>query len=178
MSTVTGQQVSDDGALTKYFSMMLHIDDDDLDPFEYKLLGHYRKQCGLSPTRICTEAIETTAKAAKMSITKARAARKSLAKKGCIKLKTIKGKTVHVTIKDRMDENLARYGRRDPYQIREDTPIKFDRTPLPDLIPIKEYKEEKKEESSGSPIGASLFSSNEGYTIHDPEPYVAPIAVK
>ena len=151
--TTRNSNHTDDGSMSKYFCMMLHIDDDDLDPYEYRLLGHYRKICGLSPTRSCNEAIETTAARCLMSIATVRKARKSLAAQGCIHI-DVKSHTSHaITIVDRMALNIARYGKSDSpiisdspkvYQKREGRSTKSDRAGLSDLIPIKELEEEYK----------------------------------
>lgn len=117
------QELRDDGSISAYFSMMLHIDDDDLDAYEYRLLGHYRKVCGLFRSGKCTEALETTAAACKMGLSTARSARNRLAQKGCIYLVETPGAPTGVTIRNRMPENLQRY-----------TPITSDRPPLSDVI--------------------------------------------
>ena len=171
------QVVSDDGSLAKYFSMMPHIDDDDLDPYEYRLLGHYRKQCGLSPTKVCTESTSTTAKRTKMSAAKVRTARANLVVLGRIEVSGELGQTVHVRLKDCMAENLARYAKPTPHESMRGgltNPLGGDSRIRETLKNIKK----KKEESSREPIGASLFSQNQSYQIVEDEPYVAPIAVK
>ncbi len=102
------QSVSDKGPINKYFSMMLHIDDDDLDPFEYRLLGHYRKFCGLHG-HDCNESILQTAKAAQMNIKTAREARNHLVEKRRITLVPTRNNIVAVVLLDCMQENLERY---------------------------------------------------------------------
>lgn len=150
MTSVQTQQqnVSDDGSLAKYFSMMLHIDDDDLDPFEYKLLGHYRKQCGLSPTRICTESTSTTATGSKMSAAKVRTVRDQLVVLGRIEVTETIGQTVHIKIKDCLAENLARYSNRNPSWKREGGTHENVRGGLTDSRVIKEYKEVEEDNTS------------------------------
>lgn len=105
------QNLKDEGPISKYFHVMLNIDDDELDPYPYRLLGHYRRVCGGSG--VCYESITTTAAKTFMSINKARETRDYLAELGIIKLQfdnSSNGKgTVLVTLVDRMAENVKRY---------------------------------------------------------------------
>lgn len=97
----------------KYFHMMLNMAEDDLDPFEYRLLGHYIRWAGHGG--IEKEGIRETAKKTKMSVAKVRAARSGLASKGYVSVKesTVddqkESKPTEVTVIDRWQENIARY---------------------------------------------------------------------
>ena len=90
-----------------FYAMIPHMDDDDLDPYEYRLLGHYRRVCGVNGN-ICTQSTRTLAEKTKMSTGKVTQARQSLAAKGRINLAYTK-KTIRVTLIDRWQENIERY---------------------------------------------------------------------
>lgn len=129
----------------KYYHTMLNMTDDELDPYEYRLLGHYRRR------GTCTEAIATTSESCHMSLSKIRSTRKTLEKKGYIAVKQIEGIGTRITIVDKMQENVERYAT----PIKSDTPIKNGRgkkteplsdlkgEPLSDLIPKEQPIEEQ-----------------------------------
>lgn len=97
----------------RYFTMMLNMADDDLDPFEYRLLAHYVRVCGSGET--CQESVRTTAKITRMSTYKLQIARDSLVTKGYlevvkpVKALAIRGETCKVKIVNRWSENISRY---------------------------------------------------------------------
>lgn len=107
------QTVQDEGRPHKYFTMMLNMADDDLDPFEYRLLGHYVRRCG--EDGLCYESIRETARITQMGINKVQKVRDTLMDKGYVKVvkptlaEARRGATVKVTIIDRWAENIARY---------------------------------------------------------------------
>jgi len=103
-------EIHDEGTAWRYFHIMLNIEDDELDPYEYRLLGHYRRVCGVNNTP-CVEGTRETAKRCKMSIGKVVETRKKLAEVGWIRLHEEKNRLV-VTLVDKMPENVARYARR------------------------------------------------------------------
>jgi hypothetical protein len=119
MTTSDLQTITDQTDIRKYFSMIEHLADDELDPYEYRLLGHYKRVCGENGGT-CTEGIRTTADKCKMSQGKASEVRQALHNKGWINLdikkdETPEGKTVYiganVTLKDRWLENLKAYAK-------------------------------------------------------------------
>lgn len=99
------QRINNDGAAKKYFHIMLNLADDELNPFQYRLLGHYVR------VGECTEGTRTTAKITKMSVGMVVKTRRELAQMGYIALTEPKSDTdtVHVTIVDRWAENIANY---------------------------------------------------------------------
>jgi hypothetical protein len=105
------ERMQDDGHLNKYYHSMLNMADDDLDPYEYRLLGHYRRVCGL--TGKCTQSVREIAKACRMSVGKVSETRMKLAKDGWISAIRIQEKGADVgfivTVIDRMKENVERY---------------------------------------------------------------------
>lgn len=107
------QSLQDDGSVSKYAAVIPHIADDDLDPFEYRLYGHYKKVLALSGS--CDESIRETSKATQMHTKSVSKARDGLAKKGYITAvkptpaEARKGKTIHVTLVDRWPDNMAHY---------------------------------------------------------------------
>lgn len=108
MSGELRQQITDQGSTGKYFALMLHIDDDELDPYEYRLLGHYRRVCGAT-NKPCFESTLTTAKITRMSDDKVRSTRDRLEALGRIIADKPSGSTVKVTVCDLMDRNVERY---------------------------------------------------------------------
>lgn len=100
------QIVQDEGGLWKYFAPMLHIDDDDLDPYQYRLLGHYRRVCGVNGD--CTESIRKTADKTRMSTGKVSTVRRELVKLGRIRVEE-KPDGIRVTLRDCWVENITRY---------------------------------------------------------------------
>ena len=92
---------------SSHFALMLHIDDEDLDPFEYRLLGHYRRVCGMGDGE-CYEMTQTTAAKCKMSQQKVREARSVLQERGDITIERRDGGTSIVKVVTRMAENITR----------------------------------------------------------------------
>jgi hypothetical protein len=116
--TDLSQDITDNSDLRRYFALIEHMAEDDLDLYEYRLLGHYKRVCGTHGGQ-CTESVRTTANRIKgMSIGKVSEARRELERLGWIKVAvhahpSQKGNTVidgiSVTLVDRMAENVARY---------------------------------------------------------------------
>lgn len=174
--------IIDNGRINRYFSMMLHIDDDDLTPDEYRLLGHYRKIAGLYGED-CEESTKETAVATQMGVAAVRTARKALVEKGRITFQAGPNNTVRVVLIDCMAENIERYA--SPIKSdRASSPIKNDRAALskviglesrevtpgegkPPALRIKESDPVDSNESTGQP---PLFEE-EGNP--DPNPLVA-----
>lgn len=112
---MTEQHIHDAGRENKYFSLMLHMADDDLNPYQYRLLGHYRRVCGDSGT--CWESTDTTAEKCKMSAGKVVSTRRELAALGYIHIEERgNNETLLITVMDRMSENVARYSQHSPYE--------------------------------------------------------------
>jgi DnaD/phage-associated family protein len=83
--------------------------DDDLDPFEYRLLGHYIRVCGMKGNGVCRQSVRTVADVTHMSIPKVIATRNALLEKGWIRVDAAPNKVHKVTVIDRMAENISRY---------------------------------------------------------------------
>ena len=90
-----------------HFHVMLNMADDDLDPYAYRLLGHYQRVCGANNTP-CTETTRETAQRCQMSASKVVSVRRDLAEKGWITLLSTRH-SITVTLRDRMAENITRY---------------------------------------------------------------------
>lgn len=109
------QTLTNESALHKYFHMIPNMADEDLTLYEYRLYGHYIRICGGGNT--CTEGVRATAKVTQMGYEKVIDARTSLAQKGFIRtnvpnaVAARKGKTVHVTLIDRWEDNIHRYAK-------------------------------------------------------------------
>lgn len=106
------QELADSGNPNKYFHILLNMADDDLDPYQYRLLGHYRRVCGESGA--CWESTRTTAKICKMSAGKVSSTRRELAECGYLNIEYRGDETCRITLIDRMSENIERYSKRSP----------------------------------------------------------------
>lgn len=142
----TRTQLTDQGSIGKYFALMLHIDDDELDPYEYRLLGHYRRVCGAT-NKPCFESTLMTAKITRMSDDKVRDTRDKLEKLGRIIVERPSGSTVKVTVCDLMSRNVEQYSvhpSRKQEGVHSDTPPENRRGGLP-KTGVKEESYKKKE---------------------------------
>lgn len=115
--------VHDAGAFQKYFHLMPNMYDDDLDPYEYRLLGHY-KRVGVS-----WEGTRQVAEKCKMSVGQVSKTRKSLAAKNLLKVEMLTRKKLTerglvqdidpddkveicvVTVVDVTEQNVSRYAK-------------------------------------------------------------------
>lgn len=100
----------------KYYAVIEHMADDDLDVFEYRLYGHYKRVCGQEGA--CWESVRTTAEKCGMSAGMVSKARRGLVEKGFISETVItkdsaagKSYTVGIAVElvDRWLENVKRY---------------------------------------------------------------------
>ncbi|NWF65616.1 MAG: hypothetical protein HXY38_15070, partial [Chloroflexi bacterium] len=103
------EHIEDRGLSGKYFHIMLNIADDELDVYQYRLLGHYRRVCGDNSDGACWEGTRTTAARCKMSIGKVSKTRRELERLGYIKIESRPDDTLRITLVDRMADNVARY---------------------------------------------------------------------
>lgn len=119
------QAITDRGDGRKYFTLIENMADDDLNPYQYRLLGHYKRVCGANGGQ-CTEGVRKTAARCKMSAPMVIKTRRELESMGWLAVqvrnkKTKAGKWVtsglSITIKDRWAENIARYA--DPVKPHE-----------------------------------------------------------
>lgn len=105
------QSIHDDGDPKKYWTRIYNMADDDLDPYEYRLLGHYIRWGGTD------ESLAATAKTTQMGKAKVIKTRQCLQEKGYIEVEVPtaeearKHQTVRITLVDRWAENMARYTR-------------------------------------------------------------------
>lgn len=101
----------------KYFHQMLNMADDDLNPHEYRLLGHYLRWAGHGGTR--EEGIRQTAKVCHMGQKALRKHRAALVTKGYLRLieptaeQLKEGEPTKIIVLDRWAENIARYAQTD-----------------------------------------------------------------
>lgn len=91
----------------QHFHIMLNMADDDLNPYQYRLYGHYVRVAG--ETGGCWQGTRTTAAHCKMSIGKVVSTRRELATLGYITIEERPEDTLYVEIVDRWAENIARY---------------------------------------------------------------------
>jgi len=91
------------------FTAVPNIDDDDLDPFQGRLMLHYRRVCGIE-NKPCDESTRVLAEKTRMSTGKVSEARAQLVGMGRIRV-TYTGKGCSVTLIDVWGANRARYDR-------------------------------------------------------------------
>lgn len=108
-------EIEDDSDLRKYRIELPNLyDDSDLDPFEIRLLVHYKR------VGTCTESTRTTATICKMSTGQVSAKRKSLYQKKFIHLQKVpispKEFSYKITVLDRWLENFTKYSKRSPHE--------------------------------------------------------------
>ena len=109
MSNTENQNVQNDGKPHKYFHIIPNMADDDLNPYEYRLLGHYIR------VGDCWESTRTTADKCKMGVGTVAKTRRKLEQKGYVKITEPEqhdkgnGKTVLVQVIDRWADNIQRY---------------------------------------------------------------------
>lgn len=102
------QAIRDDGDLRKYRTELPNMVDDEMDPYQYRLYGHYKRVCGANGGE-CYESVRTTAEKTKMSNEKVISTRQWLADNGWIALDTGTKGTYRIAIIDRWEENFTRY---------------------------------------------------------------------
>ena len=159
------QQLTNNAPSHKYFTTMLNMADDDLDPFQYRLLAHYIRKSGHGGT--IDESVRETARLTKMSTVKVQKARNDLAAMGYLavtiptKSQARKGATVHVSILDRWAENINRYAKpvSDLTQVEAEGVLNLTQQPVLEITQVtrepvlnltrkkKNYKEPKKKNS-------------------------------
>lgn len=114
--TDLNQSLKDSGNPQKYYAVIEHMADDDLDLFEYRLYGHYKRVCGQEGA--CWESVRTTAQKCGMSVGKVSQARRGLVEKGFISETVITKQStagkdyvvgIAVELVDRWLENAQRY---------------------------------------------------------------------
>lgn len=136
---MTKQSIANNAPTHKYFTTMLNMADDDLDPFQYRLLAHYIRKSGHGGK--IDESVRETASLTKMSTVKVQKARNDLQALGYIevakpsKVQARKGAMVHVTIVDRWAENINRYAKpvSDLTQVDTEGVLNITQQPVSDL---------------------------------------------
>lgn len=110
------QRIQDDGHGRKYFAMIEHIAGDDLDVYEYRLYGHYKKVTGINGGE-CDESEKQTYTACGMSKYRFQKARQGLIDKGYVRIvqegkpntKGEKGSATIIACNDMWGANIIRY---------------------------------------------------------------------
>lgn len=155
--SATAESVTNEGDLHKYFTLMLNLADDQLDPFQYRLLAHYVRKAGQGG--ILVEGLRTSAKKCRMSVAKARAARNELIEQGYLAvteptLEQVKeGVGAEIRVLDRWAENVSHYANPESKMTRgtrvksdAGTRVKNDTAPVSNLTRLEEQKKEPQKE--------------------------------
>lgn len=116
------QTITDGGDLRRYYAAIPHMADDDLDLYEYRLYGHYKRVCGEQGGR-CTESTRTTAAKTGMSHPMVIKARRTLVDKGFITTVEEDGQTIKVHINDVWADNMNRYRKPAKEVVTQFTPL-------------------------------------------------------
>lgn len=158
----------DEGRHDKYYHVMLNMYDDDLDPYEYRLLGHY-KRVGYT-----YQGTRKIAEICRMSVGQVSKARKALTAKGFIRVELLTAKSLRdsgitldrsvanstkicvVTVVDKMAENIERY--RSLGEQRVIRGVNNGRTP----------NERKKERNKKEPVGRKREAKKRAEHVPDP----------
>ena len=105
------QHVTSAPGLKAWRHELPHLYDDELDPYQYRMMGHYVR------VGECWEGLRTTAKKCKMSLGKAQATRQWLADNGWINMVENDDHIgVTVTPVDRWQENLTKHSKCSPHE--------------------------------------------------------------
>lgn len=115
---MTRQHITDESVSgRKYFHTLLNMVDDDLNPYQYRLYGHYVRVAGEHGA--CYESVRTTARITRMSpamVVKTRNELTALRFIECVKSDD-PNETIAVTVVDRWADNIARYSdKRSPHK--------------------------------------------------------------
>jgi len=117
------QKIIDQSDLRKYRTELPNLYDDmGLDPYEFRLLAHYKRVGN------CYESVATTAKKCCMSVGMVSKTRRALAEKGIIVIDDNPRGTSTITVVDVWEQNFERYSGRSPHE-RERSPHERERSP-------------------------------------------------
>lgn len=152
------------GQAHKYFHMMLNMADDDLDPYQYRLLGHYIRKIGHGEND--REGLKQTARICRMSLPKLRKTRDELVTMGYINItepteaEQAQGIAAVIEVMDRWAENIARYAKKggevvpgkniDPVEAEPGKNI--DPPPVSNIYPLEEQEEKQEQKNARAPI--------------------------
>jgi len=151
-----------------YFHMMLNMADDELNPSQYRLLGHYVRWAGQGGQ--CEEGIRETARVTRMGKDTIRKTRTELENMGYIRVisptaeEQKQGIPTVIVVRDRWAENVQRYQKGVPNQahpipnqvhLSDETCTQSGTPPVPNQAPTNNALEERieKQEYSPAPIG-------------------------
>lgn len=113
------------------FIMLPNMTDDDLNIYEFRLLGHYTRVCGQEGGR-CWQGIITISEKTGMSLGMVTKTRNSLEAKGFINVSVPDGKSRNrgaalcVSLVDRWEENTKRYSKEDGALSQDETGISIE----------------------------------------------------
>lgn len=103
------QQIKFEEQEPTFYARMPNMADDDLDPHEYRLYGHYRRVAG--EKGICWESAATTARKCHMGRTSVFSARAKLVEMGYITINASQGETTEIIINNVWKINNSRFTR-------------------------------------------------------------------
>jgi len=157
---MTRQDLIHDEEMGKYFTIMLNMADDDLDPYQYRLLAHFKRVCGKDGK--CFQGTRRIAKVCQMSVGKVVSTRRELEQLGYIKIVERPDSTLLITIVDRMRENIERYAKRS----QDEQSVQVVNSTVHDMNERISYEEEPSKEAKRT-LKPSKKKKEVDYTQHD-----------
>lgn len=161
MTTDRTEIRSQAGAVISHFAMIPYMADNELDPYEMRLLVHYIRRAGENLS--CWESTDESARICKMDVRKVRAARKSLMDCGYIDIEERAGKTPLITVVNVWDKNRRVFAT--PSKNVRGTPSKNALPPLAkmhhEVYSIVEPVEVNKDSAASGEVAVGVPSESE-----------------
>lgn len=164
------QEIRPERAEPYGYARIPHIADEELDVYEYRLYGHYKRRISEdkenTKNKVVFESIETTSLCTGLSEAKIRQCRETLRKKGYITFESPRGKTVQIVILDIWDRNIEAMNlKRKPEEIA--TLQAKDYRPILDPEKRKAYEEKARQKRlARTPLTSETpHTSNGGTTL-------------
>lgn len=123
--------------IRKYFHQIPNMADEDLNPYQYRLLGHFIRVCGVDG--VCWQSTETIAAITHMSRGKVSQVRRELETMGYIHYGQSNAGTIEVRVMDRWRENEARFSKGNIHQVKADV-----HTMNPSVHDVKQRKSQSR----------------------------------
>lgn len=156
---MTTYKAREENSPYRYFTMIPNMAEDDLDPFEYRLLAHFVRWAGQGGTE--NKSLRQIAEATRISVTKVRATLKALADKGYIEVRTPNEaarrarQSTTITVLDVWGTNIARYAKKatvpDLAQSEGVSVPDLAQSTVPDLAQLEERLYEERGEGKTAP---------------------------
>lgn len=173
------EHITDEASFNKFFTMIENMADEDLGPYEYRLLAHYKCVCGQNGGK-CTESTKKTAETCHMSTGKVSSTRKTLEEMGWISMRTISKLSdngnpqivgLSITLINRMAENVERYSARYPTSPDEHPTSPDETNKNKDQESIKEEKRSRAQKRTRTKVSPEAIAICDAWWNAIPEAY-------